>query len=198
MIFSGDTRLLTYEGKEVPVHITRSMDQASMPGRSRLTGEPLPGYEGQSGSEPPQSGQVTVNGTPLHPFDEPVLMEYNPQKWLEERLAFWQRQLRLQDWDLTVERSSQLETGGKSATTWMSPGSKEGRIRIWRREEWMGESQRYGTWDEELFLVHELVHLHLWAWKGADDEGDQHHEDKEAAIDLMAQALVRMSRGEFR
>lgn len=119
---------------------------------------------------------------------------------LSERLAFWQRQLRLQDWEITAELANVHEVGSRCALSNVNPSCKEARIRILAVAEWPVPSERVGLWDLEYFLIHELVHLHLNAWRGpAESDGDSmEYQQKEGAIDLIAGALWRLERGERR
>lgn len=197
----------TRDGRVVPVESVRAMDARSLEGRSKLTGEELPGrvetemhvyLDGQVVD--PKVAGITLSARP-EPAAEPlVAMEYNPQRWIEEKCAFWQRQLRLQDWKIQVVRATALEMAGKSGLTWAEGSVKEAKIHVLMREEWPAASQSYGAWDEELFLVHELMHLHLLAWEsGAEREKNpREFEAKEMAIDLTAMALVKLARGEVR
>lgn len=119
------------------------------------------------------------------------------QEWLDERLAYWQRILRLQDWRITAEFADARIMEGKSGLTWFGATSKEARVRILPPSEWQSPSMRYGVWDEELFLIHELVHLHLTHWRDADSATEPTNpnldwEAKEQAIDLLATALFSL------
>lgn len=138
----------------------------------------------------PEKGQST---------DGMSVMEFDPQRWLNERLVFWQRQLRLLDWNLSAELSTVAETRGKAALTNVYSFTKEARIRLLAPEEFPPPSDRTGNWDMEYTLVHELVHLHMEGWgEDARVEDSPAWVAKECAIDMMADALVRLGRGEIR
>jgi hypothetical protein len=118
---------------------------------------------------------------------------------LDERLAYWQRQLRLQDWDVTISWASARELGEANGRTSLINTSKEAHVRILEEDEWPPESERTGHYDSEVTLVHELLHLHFRAWEGEAEESDTaEYRAKEAAIDLTSWALVRLDRGERR
>lgn len=127
-----------------------------------------------------------------------VQMVFDHDLWLQERLAFWQRQLRLLDWDITAEFSTYNEMQGRSGLLWHNEESKEARIRILGRAEWPSPSTAYGTWDEEAFLLHELFHLFYLHWDTSEDKEDPIYIAKEQAVDLLATALLRLARGEPR
>jgi hypothetical protein len=120
--------------------------------------------------------------------------------WLAERCAFWQRQLRLEDWDVLAEFATQREIEGCSGQTNTVRDLKKARIRILSPDEQPPWSEStYRDDDPEQTLVHELLHLHLAYWVGeAENKDSPVFEAKEFAIDATASALVRLARGERR
>jgi hypothetical protein len=75
---------------------------------------------------------------------------------LENRLRYWQKVLRLQDWDITVKtaRMSQLSKPDRLAEVMEDPYHKTAEILILEKVDAPGQ-------DQEASLVHELVHIHL-------------------------------------
>lgn len=130
--------------------------------------------------------------------DDDLVMVYDSNLWLHQRLKFWQRQLRLQDWQITAQFATYTELGSKSGALWDSREVKSAHIRILAFEENPPRSQSYGTWDREVFLVHELVHLFYLDWETSEDKEDPVFIAKEQAVELLSCALVRLSRGEER
>lgn len=118
--------------------------------------------------------------------------------WLQDRCNFWQRQLRLQDWDVTVEWAESNALGGAMGRTTFHASTHEARVRILPEHEYPPVSERAGSYDPEEVLVHELLHLTWGEWEGADAEDDPKHNAKELALNLTAAALVRLERGERR
>lgn len=124
--------------------------------------------------------------------------EYSPA-WLQERCAFWQRQLRLSDWEITPTYATSHELRGDYAHSQVNGALKESRMRILDPNDADPPSTRTGPYDVEQILIHELLHLHLDAWGGdARDEKCLEFREKEAAIDCMSWALLRLERGERR
>lgn len=88
-------------------------------------------------------------------------MIYASQSELDAAVAKWQKILRLQDWDLTVELATGADldsVGGCNAAENMQMA----RIRVLRQEDWRGNTK--GSWcvtdirDMEVDLVHEMIH----------------------------------------
>lgn len=104
-------------------------------------------------------------------------------------VTYWQRQLRLQDWDLTVEVVAPhlVPGGGCGASRW-SPGLRHARILLADPEQLEGDLVEHCR-DIEVTLVHEMVHV---AMAGVEVE---RHSDMEAGIDSVARALVQLNRG---
>lgn len=120
----------------------------------------------------------------------------DPVMWLKERLHFWQRQLRLQDWDIAAEFATYQELGANNCgLLWSNRESKEARIRILRPEETPPASQIWGDWSREKFLVHELVHLYYLDWQTSNDREDPIYIAKEQAVEMLAGAFVSLAQG---
>lgn len=73
-------------------------------------------------------------------------------RWLERRVAHWQRILRLDAWRITVEREP-TDQNGANAHVWRA--NQYPLARIYFREDWPTGSER--NLDET--IVHELLHL---------------------------------------
>lgn len=107
----------------------------------------------------------------------------------------WQRILRLQDWDLAPllisrRESEKLEIDGQ-CVCWMK--TKQAIIRILTPDAEPGAGELYDHFphDAEETLVHELLELHFDPFK---KQKGPDHEAQEQAINLIANALVRLKR----
>lgn len=113
------------------------------------------------------------------------------EQHLVELCRKWQRILRLQDWDIKVQVvynlvSSQAEVVYRlpkrmAVVKVLHPDAYEEKDFLWPQ-------------DMEKSLVHELLHLHLAAWRA--DDGTLEGAVKEQAIDAIASALVESDRRE--
>lgn len=127
---------------------------------------------------------------------EPVILT---QEQLEERLAYWQKKLRLQDWLVTVELCRMKTLEDAQARNHYQRQHKMARIYI-------GDLTDYEPFqrvhlDMEWNLVHELLHLHFDALQTyaelASTSGELPrlvHQEAEAAVDSIAYALVTIDR----
>jgi hypothetical protein len=116
---------------------------------------------------------------------------------LQRRCAYWQRILRLQDWDIEVVIARPDDIVGVGLNE-VASSLRQCTIRI------LGEDdarRRCVTLpnaavmaDTEITLVHELVHLHLHDFDGAPEEGSPAHRALERAVDALARALVALDR----
>lgn len=111
---------------------------------------------------------------------------------LEAHLAYWQRALRIQDWDIEAEYADaeELENGKRGGECAVCQPKRKARIKILAEE-----FRPRASWfehDEELTLVHELLHILTWAWP-ATNEG-QATDDEEIAIHRISEALVKLKR----
>ena len=111
------------------------------------------------------------------------------QAQLEERLAYWQKQLRLQDWDVEIRMVRRFEAGdheGSMAYVEVYLPKRHARINFIEPrdvdpEGWPVESM-------ERSLVHELLHLHMWPFNPEDDTPA--YTAMEQAVHALAGALV--------
>lgn len=113
---------------------------------------------------------------------------------LQKSLEYWQKRLRLEDWDIVLEyiRLKEWLALGKDAYTAgvCAPSQSCGwaRIRLLHVED-IAEDAVPGIKDPEITLVHELLHLLMpvASPKGGDAHGER-------AINRVAEALVTMRR----
>ena len=107
---------------------------------------------------------------------------------LKELCAYWQKVLRLQDWDVNIKiaRVFEMHEDGIGEIN-MVMSLKKAFIQILDTNDSAPDEDK----DIELTLVHELVHLHLAEWSeqesGMPVSGEQ-------AVDLLAKALVQLKR----
>lgn len=115
-------------------------------------------------------------------------------KQLHSALKYWQKILRLQDWNITMKFVDEPRCGyfgkGRNNSTYQSSS-----IEILKPEhidpEWSG------CRDLEVTLVHELLHIRfLYASKGEQNasKGEQ-SDSEEFAIESTARAMVSLKRG---
>jgi|APSaa5957512576_1039674.scaffolds.fasta_scaffold74091_2 hypothetical protein len=108
-------------------------------------------------------------------------------------LTYWQRQLRIMDWDLDLEvvPADVLCGAAGRCETW--PGVRRDRIRV-ASAETMAPEKRPLHSDQEVTIVHELLHVLI----PGDEDGGSSSVGQEQAVEAIAQALVRARRGEER
>lgn len=107
---------------------------------------------------------------------------------LRERLAYWQRVLRLQDWDIVVEYIHPRDFENR---TWLGLNARQDRYRrcliqladpaAYQASE---DFARAFPYDPEQVLLHELLHCIV--------RGDE--EQCEHAVEMLANALLRLER----
>jgi hypothetical protein len=116
---------------------------------------------------------------------------------LKKRCAYWQKMLRLQDWCVDVRYVGTDEVPDHAAGACeVHQDGKLATVKILAREAYNETSQmmRAFGFDPEATLVHELLHIHFD--KLLNSEADEHEAVmQEQAIELTAQALVKLSRG---
>lgn len=113
---------------------------------------------------------------------------------LRERLAYWQRVLRLQDWDIVLDFADQRDMPsmthrGSLEAQW---NYRRALIKIadpaTTRFENLAFHQRFGSDDAEHTLVHELVHLILPS-DGVPEDAEEY------AVESLTKALLHLDRG---
>lgn len=111
---------------------------------------------------------------------------------LQERLAHWQKVLRLQDWDVkvVVVRASQMECGGNAGENTWQLSTKTALIKLCDPVDWPEDTR----WEQDMeeTLVHELLHLHMALFQPEHDTLE--HAMMEQAICCIATGLVALHR----
>ena len=116
----------------------------------------------------------------------------NVLEQLQTLLEYWQRQLRLQDWDITLKVKHAWEVEeGVIAHVLDQPARKEAIVTILDP----GERDR-PDWNEvdktpEFDLVHELVHIAI----PGPHHGEPGYERYEQGVNVVSKALVFLKRG---
>ena len=116
------------------------------------------------------------------------------QRWLDRRLRYWQRILRLQDWNINgrVEGFRGMPTQEDAGTCNVDFELKEALIRIMdpvdHNPNWIQPFQ-----DVETTLVHELLEIHFDPFKNSDKKTLE-HKIQEQVIESLAKALVELER----
>lgn len=117
------------------------------------------------------------------------------QEELEGSLKHWQKVLRLQDWEITVHlvRKHEMKMDDCGGCVEFLHGKKRADIQILCLED------HKETWewkpDQELSLVHELVHLHIGTFYDEPEDGTREWRFYEQAIHALSLALMEQSRG---
>lgn len=112
---------------------------------------------------------------------------------VRERLAYWQRVLRLQDWDLGVVFVDQRDLPSMThrATIEQQRNYRRALIRIADPETARFENRdfhaHFGSDDIELSLVHELVHL-LMPVDGMPEDAEEY------AVEAIAKTVLALDR----
>jgi hypothetical protein len=112
-----------------------------------------------------------------------------PQQ-MQARCEYWQKVLRLQDWNIVVSIVSALEMDSPRAwgqNHWFSH-EKVSKIKLVTPEDAAKQGGMVQYIPEET-LVHELLHLHLASW---ETEGDLELAQMEFAINAIAHALFTL------
>ena len=108
---------------------------------------------------------------------------------IKAHLSYWQRILRLQDWDIDV-RIERLHTMGDGLTGQCirEDNSRTARVRLLDPQDYNADALPPGDFEET--LVHELLHV---VFHGASNE-TENRVAFEQAIDSTARALVGFDR----
>lgn len=126
-------------------------------------------------------------------------MYMGPNDDIQELCCTWQRILRLQDWHIVAKFDSSANLGDSegSVLTWRD--GKEALVRVMSPMEvnHADAHEKAFPYDPEKCLVHELLHIHFDILM--DDNPLEHEQTmQEQAIDLIADALVELKRGNVR
>lgn len=106
---------------------------------------------------------------------------------LRDYLIYWQKALRLTDWQIEYRINEDENFFGTICTF---PTHSTARIEI--RDPDLFDGDVVGIKDLEVTLVHELLHLRFFH---CTHEGKAYHNHKEMAIKITAAALVAAKRG---
>lgn len=118
---------------------------------------------------------------------------------VRELCRVWQERLRLQDWNITIRyerlHASPFDFGSAVGYCTTDHRSMEASIALLDPIDrgFVGDAWRSAL-DEEQVLVHELLHLLV----PCPEPDEKNPEDGERAINMVADALVRLARGETR
>ena len=106
---------------------------------------------------------------------------------MQESLTKWQSRLGLSDWDITVAFRDARDMDQCPARTKIQAGIQAADIRLLALND--RQASDPGDANVELDLVHELIHIRLWAIDPIDAEGALHL-CREQAIEWIAKALI--------
>ena len=112
------------------------------------------------------------------------------EKFLADKLAIWQKRLKLDDWRLSIRMvpSGELKPKTLGNIHWDTP-TKTAAIRVLRLTEYKLPEQE-ALRDMEFTVVHELVHLQLASLPRSDaSRGAEEH-----AVNRLAEALLQLDR----
>lgn len=118
---------------------------------------------------------------------------------LEERLAYWQKVLRLQDWRIHVEMVDSDEIENNAGQCHVHQHGKTAVIKLIKPEAYNRTSSFAkafpDTLEVEVTLVHELLHI---PFDGlfVEEENEIREDREEQALEMTAHALVRLDRGQ--
>lgn len=116
----------------------------------------------------------------------------DPDTGLRALCAEWQERLRLLDWDVEIKhvRVHDFDHSGVAGDCDTLAVKQVAKIRVVRPED--AHPTPMCPFDEEVIVVHELLHIHLKGWKV---EYDTPAEDaKEVAVHRLSEALVKLKR----
>jgi len=110
---------------------------------------------------------------------------------LEKMLKKWQSRLGLSDWNITIKFDTARNMNDNLGSTYLQNQVQMADIRI----KALNDRQKSDSAenDPELDLVHELIHIRLWAIDPRDAEG-VFHICREQAIEWIAKALITSDR----
>ena len=121
---------------------------------------------------------------------------YTTNEELTAAGRYWQRQLRLEDWDIeySLRRCGDVfGEGHRDGSSYVTTGLKTMRVSVIQHDNYSGP----GEYDMEWVLVHELMHLH-YIYGFEHNKENPIHALQEASIDQVAKALVNLNRGSRR
>lgn len=117
------------------------------------------------------------------------------QSFANEKLWMWQKRLKLQDWNITVEmtRATDLKPRTLGNIHW-DLDKKTALIHVLDPADYH-MAYRDMLDDMEFTVVHELIHLELSPVLSPLSRSDANRRDEEHAVNQMAEALLKLDRG---
>lgn len=106
-------------------------------------------------------------------------------------LEKWKKRLGLSDWDITVQHRDAQDMNQSPARTIIRENMQHADIRIMDKTD--RQKSDPADIDQELDLVHELIHVRLWAID-PKDPGPVTYTCREQAIEWIAKALIETDR----
>jgi hypothetical protein len=129
--------------------------------------------------------------SPVSPTSADIARERaaTAESFVTERLAIWQKRLKLQDWHLVVKlvRSTELKPKTLGNIHWDTP-SKEATIRVLALADYKLPYQD-ALRDMEFTVVHELVHLQLSSLPRSEASRGA----EERAVNQLTEALLDLA-----
>ena len=113
---------------------------------------------------------------------------------LRDRCAYWQKVLRLQDWDIQLSLVRQWDVPDAFGTCDANLIKKIARIKILDPVD-DGDPHDYEEYDAEKTLVHELLHVHFEPFAKKDDSPEETAQHQ--VVHVLAYALVGLDRQRF-
>jgi hypothetical protein len=118
------------------------------------------------------------------------------QSFSNEKLSIWQQRLHLQDWNISVEvaRASELKPKTLGNIHW-DLDKKTAVIHVLDPADYRMPFHDMLN-DMEFTVVHELIHLELSPVLSPLSRSDANRRDEEHAVNQMAEALLKLDRGQ--
>ena len=118
------------------------------------------------------------------------------QSFVNEKLWVWQKRLNLQDWNVTVEmaRATDLKPKTLGNIHW-DLEKKTAVIHVLDAADYHMSFHDMLN-DMEFTVVHELIHLELSPVLSSLARSDANRKDEEFAVNRMADALLKLDRGQ--
>jgi hypothetical protein len=113
---------------------------------------------------------------------------------IEALCRIWQERLRLQDWDITVKvvRLHEFDHKGTAGDAETFIAKQCAVIRLVEHNDRLPDTMV--PYDDEMTLVHELLHVHFKSSQPEIDEDSLPWQEHERAIHRVSEALVRAYR----
>lgn len=118
---------------------------------------------------------------------------YANQEQMEQSLQDWQKELRLMDWEISIaiKPAHKMFSQNVQASIEWQLAEKTAMIHILHPDDYPDGLVR--DQDQEISLVHELIHLHYAPFEETED-GTLAHDMMELSIDTISHTLVRLKR----